>query len=72
MRPTLLWSVANGPFRRLAVLDGGGMGFEIRLLDERGAILFTQECATELACREIAADHRAWYLERQWLPVRHG
>jgi hypothetical protein len=64
---TRLWTLRKGTNQRSASIRRLELGFEIKVVDESGAVAFVQECPDEAECRRIADEHYSCNDHRRWL-----
>lgn len=61
-----LWSLTKGEAERHANLHTHEMGFELRIVDERGESTFTQVRGSEAEIVMLAASHHDAYVAKGW------
>jgi hypothetical protein len=61
-----LWSVAKGSAQRHGLLHSHEMGFELRIVDERGESVFTQVRGAETEVVMLAARQHDLYRAQGW------
>jgi hypothetical protein len=64
-----LWSVTKGEHQRHARLHGHELGFELRIVGERGEFVFTQVRGSEPEIVMLAATHHDAYKAKGWEPL---
>lgn len=61
-----LWTMTKAGHTRTAHLHAHELGFELRIVDGAGEIVFTQVQASEPACVQLAAARQDAYTAKGW------
>ena len=65
-----LWRVQKGRAKRMAALYSHELGFELKIVDQRGDFVFTKVFRSEPDCVQEAAGRHDTYLAKGWVPVQ--